>query len=118
MRVALVPVTFAVFLLFAGNAPAGEVSGPYAAKISAADLAQIKAAIYRNAHVSRNVKKIEAVRPDKVAVQTRVRSAVDQDTVYDFTVAKLKGNWMIDENSIQIGTEQRDFRTNGPSIIR
>lgn len=69
-------------------------------------------------HISHNVKKIEAIRPDKVAVQTTMRAGVEEDTLYDFVVDKRKGGWTINEESIQISTERRDFRTNGPTFIR
>jgi hypothetical protein len=116
-----VAITISSAVLFASDvsqAWAGEVSGPFANRITPADVQQIKGAVSKNGHVSHNVKKIEAIRPDKVAVQTRIRAGVDQDTVYDFMVAKHAGTWAIDENSIQITTEQRDFRTNGPTFVR
>jgi hypothetical protein len=96
----------------------GELSGAYASKLSAADVAQIKGVVSKDRHVSHNVKKIEALKVDKVAVQTTSRTAVDEDTTYDFNVYKRAGVWTIDEKSVQISTEYRDFRTNGPSIIR
>ena len=111
-------VCAALITIVAFNVRAGEASGPFANRLSPSDVQQIKGAISKNAHISHNVKKIEAVGPDKVTVQTRVRAGVDQDTVYDFVVAKHAGAWAIDENSIQITTEQRDFRTNGPNFIR
>ena len=119
MRNAVVEsVCVALIVLCAFSARAGEVSGPFASRLSPADVQQIKAAVSKNAHVSHNVKKIEAVRPDKVAVQTTARTSVEEDTTYGFTIDKRKGTWVIDENSIQITTERRDFRTNGPDIVR
>lgn len=108
----------ALFIVGAAAIYSGELSGPYASKLSAADVAQIKAAISRDRHISHNVKKIEALKADKVAVQTTSRTAVDEDTTYDFNVYKRSGVWTIDENSIQTSMEYRDLRTNGPTIIR
>ena len=118
MRISLVHLMAATSVLFTGIAYAGEVSGPYAKNLTPADVQQIKAAVSRNMHISHNLKKIEAIRPDKVAVMTTSRTGVEEDTTYDFMVDKRKGTWVIDEDSIQIGTERRDFRTNGPTIIR
>jgi hypothetical protein len=104
--------------LIAVNARSGELSGPYANRISPSDIQQIKAAVSKNMHVSHNVKKIEAVGPDKVTIQTTARTAVDEDTYYQFNAYKRAGTWAIDANSIQISIEKRDLRTNGPEIIR
>jgi hypothetical protein len=43
---------------------------------------------------------------------------VDEDTTYDFNVSRRAGKWTIDTDSIQVTIEKRDFRTNGPEIIR
>jgi hypothetical protein len=115
--------TFAILLLvclacFETSAKSSEVSGPYANRLSQADVAAIKAVVSKNSHVSHNVKRIEAVRADKVTIQTTARTAVDEDTVYEFNVYKRAGAWTIDANSIQLSVEKRDFRTNGPAIIR
>ena len=118
MRVSFGHLLTGAVVLCASIAYAGEVSGPYARKLSAADVAQIKSAISKQPHVAHNVKKIEAVRPDIVAVTTTSRTGVTEDTSYDFNLYKRSGVWRIDENSIQISMEYRDFRTNGPTIIR
>ena len=118
MRVPLVASILAFFVVSGVSAVAGEVSGPFANRVSPSDVAQIKAAISKDRHVSHNLKKIEAVRPDKVAIQTTARTAVDEDTTYDFIAYKRSGGWQIDPDSIQISIEKRDFRTHGPDIIR
>jgi hypothetical protein len=118
MRVPLMASIVAFFVVSGVSAVAGEVSGPFANRVSPEDVKQIKAAVSKNLHISHNVKKIEAVRPDKVAIQTTARTSVDQDTTYDFNAYKRAGTWTIDTNSIQISIEQRDFRTNGPTFIR
>ncbi len=43
---------------------------------------------------------------------------MDEDTTYDFNVYRRAGKWTIDTDSIQTTIEKRDFRTNGPDIIR
>src|SRR5712692_5418334 len=91
-------------------ARAGEVSGPYANRLSQSDIVQIKAAVSKERSISHNVKKIEAVRPDKVAVQTTARTAIDEDTYYDFNVYKRSGTWAIDENSIQLSIDRKSTR--------
>ena len=119
MRLQLMTGFFsALFFVCISNANCGELSGSFAKKLSATDVQQIKAAISKDNHISHNVKKIEAVRADQVAVETTSRTAVNEDTTYDFNVYKRAGAWTIDPHSIQISTEYRDFRTNGPSIIR
>lgn len=119
MRIPVV-ASFCVTLtaLCAFDARAGEVSGPFAKSVSASDVVQIKAAVSKERSVAHNVKKIEAVRPDKVAIQTTSRTAVDEDTTYDFNVSRRAGKWTLDTDSIQVTIEKRDFRTNGPAIIR
>src|SRR5690349_21163999 len=113
----LVVVILALFVVMSAT-HAGEVSGSFANRVSAADVTQIKSAITKNRRISHNVKKIEAVRLDRVVVQTTARTAVDQDTTYEFNIYRRAGTWTIDENSIQISMEYRDFRTHGPDIIR
>ena len=104
--------------LSALNADAGEVRGPYSKRLSASDVAQIKAAVAKEPGVSHSLKKIDALRPDTVAIQTATRTAVDEDTFYDFQAYKRSGRWTIDASSIQMSIEKRDFRTHGPEIIR
>ena len=111
-------VTLVWLVSFIPAADAGEISGPYANRFSQSDVVQIKTAVSKERGISHSVKKIEALRPDKVAIQTATRSAVDEDTYYDFNAYKRSGTWTIDVNSIQISIEKRDFRTNGPTFIR
>jgi hypothetical protein len=121
MRVSLVPAGIGLVVWLFSTVPAvsaGELSGPYANRLSQSDVVQIKAAVSKERSISHNVKKIEAVRPDKVSVQTTARTAVDEDTWYTFSAYKRAGAWTIDENSIQLSIEKRDFRTNGPTYLR
>ena len=120
MRVPLVAgIVCGLFLMFSvAGARSGEVSGPFAKSVSASDVTQIKVAVSKERSVSHNVKKIEAVRPDKLVIQTTSRTAVDEDTTYDFNVYKRAGKWTIDANSIQVSIEKRDLRTNSQTFIR
>src|SRR5260370_26796911 len=111
-------VSLVFCIVSASNALSGEVSGPYANRVSLSDVTQIKAAVSKEPHISHNVKKIEAVRPDKVVIQTTARTAVDEDTYYDFSAYRRAGAWTIDANSIQITIEKRDLGNHGPIIIR
>jgi hypothetical protein len=103
MRVPLILVIG--FFLSAANAGAGEVSGPYAKQLSQSDVAQIKAVVSKQPGMPHNVRKIEAVRPDQVAIQTGGKSGLDSATYYDFKVYKRAGKWAIDVASIEISTE-------------
>ena len=86
-------------------AQAGEVSGPYAARLSQSDVVQIKAAVASERGIPHNVRKIEAVRPDKVAIQTGGKTGLDSATYYDFNVYKRGGKWAIDASSIETSFE-------------
>ena len=111
-------VVVGLIVLSGCTALCGEVSGPYANRVSPSDVAQIKAVLFKELHISHNVKKIVAIRPDKVTIQTSARTAIDEDTYYRFNVYKRAGAWSIDANSIQTTIEKRDFRTNGPAYSR
>jgi hypothetical protein len=119
LGVKIIPVWIA-FAAFAAIAYAGslEIRGPYANRLSKADLEQIKSVVSKERAVNHTLKKIEAVAADKVHIQSGGRFAVDQDKYYEFDVYKRAGAWAIDLNSIQISIEQRDLRTNGPAVIR
>lgn len=83
-----------LLLMFStSGARSGEVSGPFAKSVSASDVTQIKAAVSKERSVSHNVKKLQAVRPDKVVIQTTSRTAVDEDTTYDLNVYRRAGKW-------------------------
>ena len=84
---------------------AGEVSGKYAKRLSPTDIAEIKAAIRNQRSVPKNVRRIEAVGPDKVVVQTGGKTGLDLATYYNFNVNKRSGKWIIDESSIEITSE-------------
>ena len=108
MRVSLVASTivlFVGFFLSASNTAAGEVRGPYAKQLSQSDVAQIKSAVSKERGIARNVRKIEAVRPDKVAIQTGGKTGMGSATYYDFNVYKRAGKWAIDASSIEISLD-------------
>jgi len=84
---------------------APRASGPYANKLSKIDIEQIQAAIAKERGVPRNVRKMEAVRPDKVAVETGGKRGMSLAVYYDFTVSKRSGKWTLDTSSIEITDE-------------
>ena len=102
-----VPLALAIvsLALFASGARSGEVSGRYSSHLSASDVAQIKGVISKETGIAHNVKKIEAVAPDKVAIQTGGRTGTDSATYYDFNIYKRAGKWTIDQKSIEISIE-------------
>jgi hypothetical protein len=118
MRISFSAFTTVLLLAFTAYAGSPPITGAYAKQLSQSDAVQIKAAVFKERSISHNIKKIEAARPDKVTVQTTTRTAVDEDTYYEFNAYKRAGAWTIDANSIQISIEKRDFRTNGPAVIR
>ena len=81
------------------------VRGPYANKLSKVDVEQIQAAIAKEGGIPRNVRTLEAIRPDKVAVQTGGKRGLNMQIYYDFTVSKRAGKWVVDANSVQITDE-------------
>ena len=95
-----------------------ELAGRYANRLSHGDLEQIKSVVSKERAVDHRLRKIEAVAIDEVHIYSGGRSAVDEDKYYEFNASKRAGAWVIDLNSIQISIEQRDLRTNGPTLIR
>jgi len=73
--------------------------------LSPTDIAEIKAVVRNQRSVPKNIRRIEAVRPDKVVVQTGGKTGLDSATYYDFNVNKHSGKWIIDESSIEIISE-------------
>jgi hypothetical protein len=104
-------------LCLASIARAGEVSGPYANRLSQADIAQIKTAVRAERSVPHNVRKIDAVRPDRVAIQTGGRTGMDSATYYDFNVHKRAGKWTMDASSITTTIEATNNRRMDSDVI-
>jgi hypothetical protein len=115
-----ISVIAAAFLLGASNAWAApiRISGPYAKRLSEDDIQQIRTLVSKERGVDHRLKKIEAVSPEKVRIQTGGRTAVDSDTYYDFSAHKRAGGWTIDPNSIEISIETRVQPNNGQILIR
>ena len=95
-----------------------QVSGPYANRLSQGDIQQITALVSKESHVDHRLKKIEAVRTDKVRIQTGGRTAVDTNTYNNFDAFKRAGKWTIDTASIEISIETIVLPNNGPILIR
>jgi hypothetical protein len=95
-----------------------QASGPYANRLSAADIQQITVLVSKEPHVDHRLKKIEAIRLDKVHIQTGGKTAVDTATYNDFNVYERAGKWVIDTSSIEIGIETIPQPNNGQILIR
>jgi hypothetical protein len=95
-----------------------ELAGRYANRLSQGDLEQIKSVVSKEPGVDHRLKKIEAVRPDKVQIQTGGRTAVDENTCNNFNAYKRAGKWVIDTASIEISIETIVLPNNGPILIR
>lgn len=105
LQIRVLFVSIACLIFSASFARSGEVSGPCASRLSSADVAQIKAAVRAERGIPNNTRKIEAIRPDKVAVQTGGKRGLNMEIYYDFTVSKRAGKWAVDSNSVQISDE-------------
>src|SRR5205814_2554442 len=68
-----------------------QISGPYANRLSKTDIEQLKVLVSKEARIDHRLKKIEAVRPDKVGIRTGGRTAVDSATYNDFNAYKRAG---------------------------
>ena len=95
-----------------------QISGPYSNRLSKADVEQLKALVSKEPGIDHRLKKIEAVGPDKVRIQTGGKTAVDTNTYNDFNVYKRAGRWVIDAASIEISLETIVLPNNGQSLIR
>ena len=112
-----VSVAIVAMPLIAHAAPF-QLSGPYANRLSKADVEQIKAVVSKEPGIDHRLKKIEAVRPDKVGIRTGGRTAVDSATYNDFNAYKRAGRWAIDTASIEISVETIVQPNNGQILIR
>src|SRR5438270_6593996 len=95
-----------------------QISGPYANRLSKTDIEQLKVLVSKEARIDHRLKKIEAVRPDKVGIRTGGRTAVDSATYNDFNAYKRAGRWAIDTASIEISVETIVQPNNGQLLIR
>ena len=95
-----------------------QISGPYANRLSKTDIEQLKVLVSKEPRIDHRLKKIEAVRPDKVGIRTGGRTAVDSATYNDFNAYKRAGRWAIDTASIEISVETIVQPNNGQILIR
>ena len=112
-----VSVAIVAMPLIAHAAPF-QLSGPYANRLSKADVEQIKAVVSTERGIDHRLKKIEAIGPDKVHIQTGGKTAVDTATYNDFSVYKRTGRWVIDAASIEISIETIVLPNSGQTLIR
>lgn len=99
MRIFLGILLAGLLPLIAVGAPS--ISGRYASRLSKADIDQIMAAVSKERDISHNVRTVEAVSSDKVAIQTGGKTGMGTATYYDFTVSKHSSKWVVDTSSIQ-----------------
>src|SRR5260370_21814328 len=95
-----------------------QASAPYSNRLSKNYIEQLKALVSKEPGIDHRLKRIEAVRPDKVHIQTGGRTAVDAATYNDFNAYKRAGRWAIDTASIEISIEKIVLPNNGPILIR
>jgi len=95
-----------------------QISGQYANRLSKADVEQLKALVSKEPGIDHRLKAIEAIRPDKVHIQTGGKTAVDTNTYNDFSVYKRTGKWAIDTASIEISIETIVLPNSGQTLIR
>jgi len=87
-------------LLAACAAEPVQVVGLYADRLSDAEIQQIKLAASRDLH--ERLRKIEAIRRDKVRVETGSESRYTR-----FTVIKRSGKWLVDQSAGVEAVDQR-----------
>src|SRR3989442_853111 len=95
-----------------------QISGAHANRLSNVDVEQLKALVSKEPGIDHRLKKIEAVRPDKVHIQTGGKTAVDTNTYNDFNAYKRTSRLIIDAASIEISLETIVLPNNGQSLIR
>ena len=117
MRTFIGLLIVATFALVAYARPP-QVGGQYANRLSKADVEQIKALVSKEPGIDHRLKAIEAIRPDKVHIQTGGKTAVDTNTYNDFSVYKRTGKWAIDAASIEISIETIVLPNSGQTLIR
>ena len=99
MRILLAVILAGILPMIVFGRP--PVSGRYASRLSKSDIDQIMAAVSKERDIPHNVRTVEAVSPDKVAIQTGGKTGMGSATYYDFTVSKRSSKWVVDTSSIQ-----------------
>jgi hypothetical protein len=104
MRFSVLPV---VLVLSACATPPLQIVGPYSARLTTADIQQIKLVVSA-AHIDHGIRKLEAVRPDRVHVESGHIDSLGGWKGSAFFVVKRGGKWLIDETA---GIEATNERT-------
>jgi hypothetical protein len=107
MRVGILAV---VLLLSACVGPL-EISGPFAARLSDADIRHIKLVVSAQPDVDHGIRKIEAVRPNKVRVETGHIDSFGGWKGSGFFLAKRSGKWFVDKSAGFEATAERTVVT-------
>jgi hypothetical protein len=101
-----ISVIVATVLLSACVTPL-QVTGPYASRLSEADIQQIKLLVSKRPHIEHRLRTLDVVRPGKIRVRTGGLKTVGS-SYSNFTVVKRSGKWLIDERA---GIEAEGERT-------
>jgi len=95
-----------VALLLSACTTQVQVTGPYAAKLSVADVQQLKLLAANGPKIGRTVITLEAIRPDRVHVEDRLYSDAGWRGSRFFAVRHVS-TWQIDEHSPIEATDAR-----------
>jgi hypothetical protein len=88
-----------------------QVVGPYAARLAAADIEQITRLAYGRVSSDRRFIKLEAIKPNKVRVETTSYQHSGWGRTR-FTAVRRDGNWVLDEKSEATAEDETTIITN------
>ena len=88
-----------------------QVVGPYANRLSRDDVHQIKLVVSTRRDIDHGIRKLEAIRPDRVHVESGHIDSLGTWKGSAFFVVKRNGRWVIDENAGIEATNERTIVT-------
>jgi len=94
-------------LLSACVTPPTQITGRYAARLSDADVGQIRLLVASRRDLGRTLKELEVVTPDRVRVEVGRYHGPDHWTGTSFFVVRQQGTWLIDDHSPFSSTTER-----------
>ncbi|HEV2047067.1 MAG TPA: hypothetical protein VGQ95_10775 [Chthoniobacterales bacterium] len=103
-------LTIAVLLSGCASPPL-QIAGPYAARLSESDVQHIKLVVSARPHIDHRIRKLEAVRPDRVHVESGHIDSLGGWKGSGFFVVKRGDKWFIDESSGFEATVERTIVT-------
>ena len=86
-------------IAFSGCATPLQIVGPYASRLSAADIQEIKVLVAKQPDTDRRLVELEATRPDKVWVKVGGFDTSGGSRYNRFIVIKRAGRWIVDPYS-------------------